>query len=347
MGSLKLPPIGKIGIEFFEKVIRTNLGAKDDSVIVGPMIGVDAAVVDLGDGRVMVIKTDPTFGLPVILDYLGFAIVHIVASDVAVMGIPPRYMSICLLIPPGFDPRLLERVWRQLSEEAEKLGIAIVGGHTGVYPGISYLLNGGATIIGIGKREQLITPMGAKPGDLILITKGAAIEAVAILAIQYPEPIERKLGTSLLRKAQNLIWEMTVVKDALIAAEVGGVTAMHDATEGGVYNAVWEIAHASNVGVKIYEEKIPVLPEVKAVCDLFKIDPMISISEGTLIATVKPERAEDIMRAWKREGIDSAIIGEVTELKKGRILIKKDGRATELKPVHKDPFWEAYFRGVS
>jgi len=184
MGRKVLPLIGKIGIEFFEQVIRSNLGARDESVMVGPMIGVDAAVIDLGDGRVMVVKTDPTFGLPVLLDYLGFAIVHIVASDVAVMGIPPRYMSICLLIPPGFDPDVLEKVWRQLSDEAKKLGIAIVGGHTGVYPGISYLLNGGATIIGIGDKKRLVTPMGAKPGDLILITKGAAIEAAAVLAIQ-------------------------------------------------------------------------------------------------------------------------------------------------------------------
>jgi len=342
----RLPSIGKIGVEFFEQVIRSNLGAENENVILGPMIGVDAAVIDLGEGKIMVVKSDPTFGLPAILDYLGFAIVHIVASDVAVMGIPPKYMSICLLIPPGFNPNVLEKIWRQLSNEAKKLGIAIIGGHTGVYPGIPYLLNGGATIIGIGDKERLVTPTGAKPGDLVLITKGAAIEAAAVLAIQYPEPIERTYGSSILKRAQRLIWDMTVVKDALIAAEVGGVTAMHDATEGGVYNAIWEIAYASNVGIRVYEEKIPVLPEVKAVCDIFKIDPMISISEGTLIATVKPDYADEIRKAWKREGIESAIIGEVTELKEGKILVKKDGSKVKLKPVSKDPFWEAYFRGT-
>lgn len=346
MNIEELPSIGKIGIEFFENVISSNLGAKNKNVIIGPKIGVDAAVINLGNGEVMVVKSDPTFGLPTLLDYFGFAIVHIVASDVAVMGIPPKYMTICLLIPPNFDAMVLEKIWRQLSDEARKLGITIIGGHTGVYPGIPYLLNGGATIIGIGSKERLVTPMGARPGDLILITKGAAIEAAAVLAIQYPEPIEREYGTSILKKAQNLIWKMTVVKDALLAAETGGVTAMHDATEGGVYNAVWELAYASKVGVRIYEEKIPVPLEVNAICKLFNIDPMISISEGTLIAAVKPDQAENIMNIWRKEGIECAVMGEVTKLEEGRTIIKRDGRKIELTPVTEDPFWKAYFRGV-
>ena len=339
-----LPSIGKIDREVFEKIIFPKLGFSNKKVLLGPQHGVDAAVISIDDvkGDVMVIAEDPTFGLPALLDYFGWAIVHICASDVAVLGVPPKYMTICLLLPPGTELGLLEKIWGQVHEECKKLKISIVGGHTGVYPGIGYPLNGGCTVIGMGKKDQLKPPSNAKIGDKIVLTKGPAIEAVGVLTVQAEKNLRDVLGAEIVEKAKRHIFNMTVVEDALTCASLAN--AMHDATEGGVLNAVYEIAEASKVGCKIYEDKIIIPDEISAVCNYFKINPLISISEGTLIITCPPHNVEPIQDALNKKGIKSWEIGEI--VKDQRYIIGKDGVKNTLKPVKVDPFWEAYFKSM-
>mgnify|MGYP005831076997 CR=1 FL=1 len=339
-----LPSIGKIDRTVFDKIIFPKLGIHDKKVIVGPQHGVDAAVILLDEVKrdIMVIAEDPTFGLPSLLDNFGWAIVHICASDVAVLGVPPKYMTICLLLPPGTDASLLDSIWTQIHNECTKLGISIVGGHTGIYPGISYPLNGGCTVIGLGREDQITPPSNAKVGDKIILTKGPAIEATGVLAVQAEHNIKEALGKPLLEKAKKHFFNMTVVEDALTCAEYAH--AMHDATEGGVLNAVYEVAEASKTGCLIYEDNIVIPEEISALCGYFHIDPLISISEGTLIVTCPPENVEPIQDSLKKKQIKSWEIGEITNGHK--YFIRKDGRKQVLTPVKVDPFWEAYFKSM-
>jgi hydrogenase maturation factor len=334
-----LPELGKLDRATFDRIILSRLGKKDKSVRIGPQHGVDAAVIDLPDGNVMVIAEDPTFGMPVMMPYFGWAIVHICASDVAVLGVKPRYLTICLMFPPGTREDVLETVWKQVDEECRKLDIAIVGGHTGIYPGIAFPLNGGCTVIGLGKKSQITPASNAKPGDKVIITKGPAIEAVGILAYQAEKQLTQKLGKAAVEKAKKLLFEMTVVKDALIAAPLAH--AMHDATEGGLLNGIYEIAAASNTGVNVYEDKIVIPDEIAAVCRSFKIDPLISISEGTLVLTATAERSKKIIADLKKNDIPAWEVGEITEGE--RVIIRKSGKKEKLEPVAVDPFWPAYF----
>ena len=334
-----LPEIGKVDQATFDKVIFPRLGKTDSSVLIGPKHGVDAAVVELPGGEVMVIAEDPTFGMPVLMPHFGWAIVHICASDVAVLGVKPRYMTICLMLPPGTEETVLENIWEEVHQECEKLGIAIIGGHTGVYPGIAFPLNGGCTIIGLGTKDQLTPPTNARIGDRVIITKGPAIEAAGILAFQAEKALVEKFGRDIVEKAKEYFLEMSVVQDALVAAP--HAHAMHDATEGGLLNGVYEIVQASNTGVTIFEEKINIPEEIDAVCRHFNIDPLISISEGTLVITATPENTPRILSDLKQSGIAAWEIGEVTA--KDRVFIRKNGKKEELTPVKVDPFWAAYF----
>jgi len=334
-----LPQIGKVDRTTFDQLIFPRLGKKDRTVLVGPQHGVDAAAIELEDGNVMVLAEDPTFGLPVLMPHFGWAIVHICASDVAVLGVKPRYMSICLMLPPGTEDKVLEDIWEEIHQECQKLEIAIVGGHTGIYPGIAYPLNGGCTMIGLGKKEQLTPASNAQIGDKVIVTKGPAIEATGVLACQAEKELKEKFGKVLTDKAKDYFFEMTVVKDALLAAP--HAHAMHDATEGGLLNCVYEIAAASGTGVNLSEEKIFIPEEVRAICGHFNIDPLISIGEGTLVITATPENTPRILDNLGQEGIAAWEIGEITE--RGRIFVRQDGSHEELKPVSVDPFWAAYF----
>jgi hydrogenase maturation factor len=287
----------------------------------------------------MVVKEDPTFGLPVLMPHFGWAIVHICASDVACLGVKPRYLSICLLLPTGTAAEVLENIWKEVHQECEKLGIAIIGGHTGSYPGIAYPLNGGCTVIGLGSKEQLTPASNARIGDRIIMTKGPAIEAAGILACQAEDALLKEVGRETVDKGKTYFFQMSVVKDALIAGP--NAHAMHDATEGGLLNGVYEIAAASNTGVTLFEERITIPPEIKEICGYFNIDPLVSISEGTLLITAHPDKAPGIIADLHREQIDAWDIGEITPGE--RIFVRKNGGTEELKPVAVDPFWAAYF----
>lgn len=338
MKKISLPEIGKLDKEIFEQVIFPNLGKRDERVLIKPMHGIDAGVIDLGD-KVMVVAEDPTFGMPVLIPYFGWSIVHICASDVAVLGVKPEFMTICLLLPPGTKTKEFEFIWQQIHNECQKLGIAIVGGHTGVYPGIAYPLNGGCTVWGFGKREELTPPSNAKIGDKVVITKGPAIEATGILAFQAEKELKKDLGAELIEKAKQRFFEMSVVKDALIAQRYAH--AMHDATEGGLLNGLYEVANAADTGIEIQENLIVIPDEVKVLCRYFDIDPLLSISEGTLIITAPEANISPLLKSLKDEGIDAFVIGEIKEGE--RTFIRKDGRREELTPVKVDPFWRAYF----
>jgi hydrogenase maturation factor len=334
-----LPQIGKVDRASFDRIIMPRLGKADDSVLIGPQHGVDAAVIELSDQNVMVIAEDPTFGMPVLMPHFGWAIVHICASDVAVLGVKPRYLTICLMLPPGTEESVLEAVWAEIHEECQKLDITIVGGHTGIYPGIAFPLNGGCTVVGLGSKEQLTPATNAKIGDRVLITKGPAIEATGILAYQAEKALAKEFGQEIVKKGQQYFFDMSVVKDALVAAP--NANAMHDATEGGLLNGVYEIVAASGTGVTLYEGKIPVPAEIATICDYFGIDPLISISEGTLVITAAPEKAPQILNDLGQNGIAGWDIGEVTS--GDRIFVRKSGQQEELSPVSVDPFWGAYF----
>lgn len=339
-----LPQIGKLDTDSFNRLIFPYLGSTDPKVLVGPKHGVDAAVIALDDApagrrRIMVVAEDPTFGLPSLMPYFGWSIAHICASDVAVLGIKPQYLTICVLLPPETTEETLELFWRQLHEECRNLDIAIVGGHTGVAPGIAYPLNGGCTVWGFGTEEELTPASAARPGDRLVITKGPAVEATAILALQAGESLEKSLGTEIVSRAKRMFYDMTVVPDALVCRKYA--RAMHDATEGGLLGGIYEMAEASGIGVAVYEKAIVLSEPVRQVCGIFNIDPLIAISEGTLVAAVPPERIADLKRAALVARLPLFEIGEFTE--RARVFVRENGTEEPLLPVKEDPFWAAYF----
>lgn len=333
----RLPKLGKINYEFFDRVIYPHLGNEDATVMVGPQNGVDFGVIDLGE-KVMVLSTDPFYiARQLGIEKAAWFAVHIIASDVAVSGIRPRYLSIDLNLPAEITEEELARLWKVVDSECKKLGIAVVTGHTARYAGCNYPMVGGATAFGIDKKEKLIIPR-AKAGDAIIVSKGPAIEATGLMSAYFPKFLEKKYGKTFVKKTQGIYYQMSTVKDALIAASVGAVTAMHDATECGVFGGLCEIAKHSQVGMHIYLDKMVMQDEVQKVCACFGLDPYKSISEGTLLATADKNKAQDIVGALKKEGIPASVVGEVVTKEKGMYVFQKN-KKYKLEHPKIDPFW--------
>ncbi len=347
MPDYKGPKVGKIDYRLFSKLFAGRLGAEDSTVIVPPKSGVDAGVIDLGDGKVLIIAEDPIFVVPgQPLRMFGWYTVHIGASDIAVFGVKPRYMTYSLLLPPGTPDSDIREIVDSIHEAAVGLGISIVGGHTGYYPGLATPLIGGVTVCAIADRDAYVTPAGARAGDAVILTKGPAIEAVGILAVLREKELEGRLPASLLSKARALAGQMSVVRDALTAMNAGGVTAMHDATEGGVIGGLAEVAEASGVGMNIDESKFIFPDEIRVICEAFNIDPLAAIAEGSLIITARPGYAESIIRDLGKEGIGASVIGYVENDPEKRILTRRDGTTVPLAVPDQDPFWPVFFEGV-
>lgn len=348
MPNNKLPDVGKISAEIFDEMIYPNLGAQSDSILVGPKHGVDIGVVDIGQDKVMVTTTDPVFIVP---EY-GFKraawfAIHILASDAVTSGLAPTYLSIDLNLPLSMTKDQLNTVWLTISEECKKMGMSVISGHTARYHGCNYPMVGGATVICIGDKSKYVSPEMAQQGDQVIITKGAAIEATGIFAVAFKDRIEEYFGREFSEEAQKIFWQMSVVEDALTAVKVGtrekGVTAMHDATECGVWGGLYEIAKASRVGMRIKKDAIIVSDEVEKICSKFGMDPYSSISEGTLIITCKEEKAEQVVGRLKEKNIASSIVGEVVPEERG-ILLVDGARERHLEHPRVDPFWMAFDR---
>jgi hydrogenase expression/formation protein HypE len=332
---MKLLP-GKIPVDILKEVVFKNLGASRKEVILGPSAGIDGAVINLGE-KCLIVSMDPITGA---IERIGWLAVNVNANDVATFGVEPAFFFSSILLEENADRKTVETICVQMDKAAKDLGMAIVGGHCEVTPGLANPIVVGC-VMGLTEKDNYVTAGRAKAGDKLILTKTAGIEGTAILAADKEKRLKDAIGTATLNSAKNFYTQISVVKDALTAYKTGGVHAMHDPTEGGVAGGIHEMADASNLGAKIFEEKIPVKTETAKICKFFKIDPFQLISSGALLVSAKPEFADKIIENLKQQQISASIIGEFLPNTHQRILIEKDGKTNPLPRPLSDHLWVA------
>ena len=345
------PPLGKLAPEAFARLVAPHLGAARAEVAVGPRAGHDAAIVRIGAGRVMAVTTDPLSLVPALgLERSARLSCHLIASDLWTTGIPPAYASVDFNLPPTFGDEAFGAYWRAMSDEWSKLGVAVVTGHTGRHPGCGENILGAATLIGVGDEGRYITPGMARAGDRIIVTKGCAIEAAAIAALAWPERLKQHVDEEGLAALRALGEKVSVVADCQAALRAGvrerGVTAMHDATEGGVLGGLLELAKACGLDVRVERAKLPLGTPVAAACTMLGVDPYWTLSEGTLIACASVAHAPLVVHELEEAGIAAAIVGEVLPGRGKLWVAEPDGGVSTFDAPQPDPWWPAYDRAV-
>jgi hydrogenase expression/formation protein HypE len=325
---------GKIPSDVLVNNVFGYRGAKDPSVILGSSIGEDAALVSLGN-KILVLKTDPVTGASTDMGWLA---VHVNANDIACRGAKPRWFLCDLLLPEKSNSDLVDMIMSQVDRAAKQLNVSIVGGHTEVTPGLKRPIIVGY-MVGVVAKGESITSSRAKPGDHVIMTKSVGIEGTAILASDYGQKIRKKVGASTIARASALTRKISVVDDALTAVRTGGVRAMHDPTEGGLLQGIWELAEASKVGFQIYESVIPILPETKRICSVFGVNPLRLMSSGCLLIAADRRKSNKIVQQLRRKGIPAQIIGQFTARRRGRTLVLKDGIRVEIGSQERDELY--------
>jgi hydrogenase maturation factor len=324
-------PTGKLPQDVLRRVVFERLGIHSDRVLQGPGVGEDAAVIEMGD-RVIVVATDPLTGA---VGNVGWLAVHINANDVASTGARPLWFLCVTLLPEGDGEGLLEGIMEQIHAACLEVGVALVGGHTETTPGLDRPILIGL-MIGEASKEDYVTTGGARPGDVIVLTKGAGIEGTAVLAEDLAGVLEDKIEASVIEAAKQMVERISVVPEAMKAVEFGGVHSLHDPTEGGLLNGVWEMAEAAGVGVELYESKIVIAPETLAVCEVLGVDPLKLMGSGALLIVLEMGKVEKLLAFLSEIDVEASVIGKIKDPAEGRVLVKSDGSRVKLEAVDQD-----------
>lgn len=302
-----------------------------EDVVIGPSLGEDAAAMRLGEGY-LVAASDPITGAE---GPIGRLLVHVNANDVATMGARPQWFLPVVLLPEGASEDDLASIMDQMSQAAKEVGAVIVGGHTEVTPGLDRPLVSGCML---GTTDSLVSSAGIRAGDALVLTKGAAIEGSCILATDRAAEVETAVGRELAEEARRYTDLISIVPEAQVAAKEK-CTAMHDVTEGGVLGALHELCSAGGVGFRIEVSRILVSDATRAICDHYSIDPLKTISSGSLLVSASPERAETIVSGIRALGVWADIIGYAVDLDEGTTMIDEKGTAHEAPFPPQDHLW--------
>jgi hydrogenase maturation factor len=301
-------PVGKLPSGLLGQLLSA-LGPSDPDVLVGAGLGRDAAAIAFGD-RILVAKTDPiTFATTNAAAYL----VDVNANDLACLGATPRWLLVTALLPEGITAGEVIDLFAALDRASKLRGISLVGGHTEITAGLDRTILVGF-LLGETARNRLLPPGGARPGDRLLLTKALAIEGTALLAAELRDLLVPRLGDDLVKRAAALITDpgISVLRDAQTLLAAGGISALHDVTEGGVAVAVREITAAGNLGAVIEATSVPVLPETKAIAAELGLDPLGMLGSGSLLATANPSAVPNLIAAAADAGVQMTEIGQIT-----------------------------------
>jgi len=299
-------------------------GWPDERVVLGPRIGEDAAVIDLGD-RYLVAKTDP---ITFTSEDIGWYLVQVNANDLATTGAIPRWLLVTLLLPEKrTTPGMAEAIFAQIDAACRELHVALVGGHTEITYGVDRPLAIGHMLGEVAKDEWVATG-GACVGDDIVLVKGIAIEGTAIIAREKAAELrQRGYSQDWIARAERYLYDpgISVVREALLAVESTIVHAMHDPTEGGLATGLHELARAADVGLWVEQEAIPILPESALLCAEFGLDPLGTIASGALLVALPKDQTTKLLSIYEREGSPGAVIGRITPADQGLKLSSKGG----------------------
>jgi len=330
---MKPLPAGKLPPRILQGLLAGCQVPRRSRVIVGPRFGEDAAVIDMGT-KCLVAKTDP---ITFTAERIGWYAVNINGNDVATLGARPLWYLATLLLPEeATSSSLVRRIFRDTLRACSELGVTLCGGHTEITRGLERPIMVGQ-MLGEVSKSKLVRKETQRPGDLVLLTRGIAIEGTAILAREKHPILVRELPSKTLRRARRLLFRpgISVVRDAMLALRHGEVHAMHDPTEGGLTSGLYELAKAGGVGLRIWKDKVPILEETRSFGKVLGLDPFALIASGALLVVASPKSAPNLLRAYSRHGVTAAIIGEVREPAEG-IRVVQEGHTSMLRVPAQD-----------
>ncbi len=265
----------------------------------------DAAVIE--DGK-LAFTTDSFTVSPLFFNGADIGKLSIcgTCNDLAMMGAKPKYLTCSVIIEEGFEIKSLEKIVKSMKNELEINGAIIVSGDTKVVPKGSVdkiFIN----TTGIGHILQKgISSNSISSEDVIIVSRDIGCHGATIFAAREGMDMNSDLKSD----CASLFPQIK----ALIEHGIK-ITALRDATRGGVSAVLNEWANQSNICIEVQEDKIPISNEVKGICELLGFEPMSLANEGTFVMAIKKEealKAIEVLQKFENSN-NACIIGNVTQ----------------------------------
>ena len=277
----------------------------------------DGAIFEL-NGQRMAFSTDSYTVDPIFFPggNIGDLAINGTVNDVAMCGATPLYLSVGLIIEEGFAAADLEKIVKEMGAAARAAGVTVVTGDTKVVPkGAVDRIFINTSGIGVIPQQVNVACHKAVAGDRIILSGTIADHGITVLTQREGLSFKTELKSDT-APLNHMVKEMFAVSD--------NVHVLRDPTRGGVGTALNEIAEKSGIGIKIYEDKIPLKKEVAGACELLGFDPLYLANEGKLLAFVSAEDTAAVLTAIAANpyGRDATVIGEVVADHSGKVFMK-------------------------
>ncbi len=232
------------------------------------------------------------------------------ANSLAAAGAEPAAFMMTLLLPEAAEEALLKELTAQVQEKGRMLSMSAAGVRSRVTAQVSRPV---AAVSGYGRvpaggRDHSVR--AAKPGQDVVVSKWIGLEGTAFLAERFREKLLARYPAYLVEEAEGFRRYLSILPEAATAIK-SGVCAMHEASEGGIFAALWELAEGAGVGLTIDLRKLPVRQETIEICECCGVNPYELLSGGCLVMTT--EDGTGLAAALERERIPAAVVGKVTD----------------------------------
>ncbi len=322
--------IGKLAEDTLERMVLSTIQFLRKDVLVHAGLGEDCAVIDFGD-EVCLVTSDPITGAA---EGLGELAVHVSCNDIAASGGTPVGVQVVLLLPEHTKEEEIHQIMQDIQVTASSLDVEVLGGHTEITSKVAEPVVS-VTAIGRAPKSRYVTSKGAKVGDEIIITKGAGIEATAILARDFGHLLP---FTVCREEILAFTKQLSVVPEGLLAAEFG-VHAMHDITEGGLLGAVREICQAAGVGAEIREADVAIPQLTQAICGHFQLDPLALLSSGSML--IVTPHGQDLIKRLEEIQVPAFVVGRIVE-GDHPVVLRKTGKKQAITAHVEDELWKFF-----
>lgn len=330
--------LGKIPENVLKRSILKQIKTKREEVKNGAGIGEDCAAFSFG-------RQTCTASMDPVLYGKGespkYAIIKAL-NNLAAGGSQPVGIMLTALFPENIQEADVKKMMTEAEETCAKFQIQLAGGHTEISDAVKkpvFIATGiGMAETGEDGKAAGISTKGAKSGQEIVITKWIGLEGTVIIAKEKKEELLTKYPLHLVEEAESFEQYLSILPEAAAAAKSGAFV-MHDASEGGIFGALWELAESSGVGLEIDFKKLPVKQETIEVCEFFDLNPYELVSGGCLL--IVTDRGLDLVRELEKEGISAVVAGKVTD-NHDRVVIK-DGERRFLELPKPDEIYKLKF----